>query len=134
PRKRRQRNQTVRQLHPFRLHELWVKKFKNLEDYSIRFDPEHALDVLLGWNGTGKSNLFEVLIVIFRDLYKWQVKDRWLPEPSLDGYRIRYQIGGRLVEIGWDKERRRPEPMVGRLRDGPHFAKCKREEMPLPHF
>ena len=130
----RPRSRGTKQIHPFRLHELWVKKFKNLEDYVVRFESEHALDVLLGWNGTGKSNLFEVLIVIFRDLYKWQVKDKWQPEPSLEGYRIRYEIDGRLVEINWDKNLRRPEPVVGRLSAQPHLVKCKREETPLPHF
>ncbi len=123
---------------PLRLHELWVKRFKNLENYLVTFDPEHALDVLLGWNGTGKSNLFEVLIAIFRDLHKWQTKDNWTPQEGLDGYRIRYEIDGRLVEIEWDIHSRRPVATVAEQHRGKisqsEFQKCKREDIPLPHF
>lgn len=123
---------------PLRLHELWVKRFKNLEDYLVTFDPQHALDVLLGWNGTGKSNLFEVLIAIFRDLHKWQTKDKWTPQEGLEGYRIRYEIDGRLVEIKWDIHSRRPVAIVAEQHRSkvsePEFQKCKREEIPLPHF
>lgn len=123
---------------PLRLHELWVKKFKNLEDYIVIFDPRHALDVLLGWNGTGKSNLFEVLIVIFRDLYKWQSKDKWTPQEGLEGYRIRYEMDGRIVEITWDSDSRRPTAKVAIQRNDDaseaDFEVCKREEIPLPHF
>jgi restriction endonuclease S subunit len=134
-RKRRKRRAVAtKPIHPFRLHELWVKRFKNLEDYLVKFDRQHALDVLLGWNGTGKSNLFEVLIVIFRDLHHWQVKDKWRPQNGLEGYRIRYEIGGRLVEVAWDLTLRRPQTELGRVRSKATLQKCRREDLPLPHF
>jgi hypothetical protein len=47
----------------FRLIKLWLEDFKNLKDYTVHFDPAHGLDVVLGWNGTGKSNLFEALVI-----------------------------------------------------------------------
>lgn len=43
-------------------------RFKNLKDVSIDFDQEHWITVLIGWNGTGKSNVLEALATIFRDL------------------------------------------------------------------
>src|ERR1700721_3144209 len=78
----------------FRLVELWLDDFKNLSDYSIRFDPRQGLDVILGWNGTGKSNLLEALVVIFRDLNDWCDKNRW-PEKPLNAFRLSYQIDER---------------------------------------
>jgi predicted ATPase len=42
--------------------------FKNLKNVSIDFDQEHWITVVIGWNGTGKSNVLEALATIFRDL------------------------------------------------------------------
>ena len=48
----------------------WLKlpKYKNLIDFEIHFDETQATTVVLGRNGTGKSNLLEALVEIFRDL------------------------------------------------------------------
>lgn len=43
-------------------------QFKNLKNISIDFDQEHWITVVIGWNGTGKSNVLEALATIFRDL------------------------------------------------------------------
>jgi energy-coupling factor transporter ATP-binding protein EcfA2 len=43
-------------------------KFKNLEDFKIDIDENSMETVLIGLNATGKSNLMEALVVIFRDL------------------------------------------------------------------
>ena len=43
-------------------------QFKNLKDVIIDFDQEHWVTVVIGWNGTGKSNVLEALATIFRDL------------------------------------------------------------------
>jgi len=56
-----------------------------------RFSPAHGLDVILGWNGTGKSNLFESLVIIFRDLHVWSEKNRW-PDNPMNGFRLCYEI------------------------------------------
>ena len=37
----------------FRLTHLWLEEFKNLVDYTVRFDDSHSIDIVLGWNGTG---------------------------------------------------------------------------------
>nr|MBA3924273.1 restriction endonuclease subunit S [Nostocaceae cyanobacterium] len=65
----------------FRLVELWLEDFKNLADYTVHFDPSHSIDIVLGWNGTGKSNLFEALVIIFRDLHRWSEKNQWTQKP-----------------------------------------------------
>lgn len=43
-------------------------QFKNLKNVTIDFDQEHWVTVVIGWNGTGKSNVLEALAIIFRDL------------------------------------------------------------------
>lgn len=43
-------------------------QFKNLKNVIIDFDQDHWVTVVIGWNGTGKSNVLEALAIIFRDL------------------------------------------------------------------
>ena len=51
-----------------RIKELEIGNFKNLRDVSVEFDSDQLSTVLIGRNGTGKSNLLEALVVLFRDL------------------------------------------------------------------
>lgn len=39
----------------FRLVELWLEDFRNLKDYTVRFDPTHGLDVIQGEGGRCKN-------------------------------------------------------------------------------
>lgn len=41
-------------------------QFKNLSDFRIDFDEASEMTVMVGRNGTGKSNLLETLTIIFR--------------------------------------------------------------------
>lgn len=54
-----------------KLDYLYVGQFKNLRDFRVDFDenPNELFTVVLGQNGLGKSNLLEILVVIFRDLF-----------------------------------------------------------------
>jgi hypothetical protein len=120
----------------FRLVDLWLGEFKNLHDYSISFDPSQGIDVVLGWNGTGKSNLFEALVIIFRDLHAWWERNRW-PSPSVGAFRLKYQIDGKMVRIDWQPQSaRRPEVHVAPLPNGDSddWTPLKREDLPLPRF
>lgn len=121
----------------FRLVTLWLEDFKNLKNYEIRFDPSQGMNVVLGWNGTGKSNLFEALVIIFRDLHRWWEKNQWTGEP-MAAYRLAYEMDGLLVEIDWSPPRsKRPEARVVTIHeDGSHgdSRALKREEIPLPRF
>lgn len=51
-----------------RLDKLWIEDFKNLRDFTIDFDEDRTTTVLIGHNATGKSNLVEALVIIFRNL------------------------------------------------------------------
>jgi predicted ATPase len=55
-----------------RLDYLKIDHFKNLNGFAVDLDEKckEPVTVVLGRNGSGKSNLFEALIIIFRDLIK----------------------------------------------------------------
>lgn len=38
-------------------------QFKNLKNVTIDFDQDHWVTVVIGWNGTGKSNVLEALAI-----------------------------------------------------------------------
>lgn len=84
-----------------RINGLAIKEFRNLKNFSIDFTPEgkdadgnsqkfnsHAI---IGQNGSGKSNLLEAIIIIFRDL---DLKNK--PEFT---YTLTYEVRGHTVEI-----------------------------------
>jgi len=47
-----------------KLKYLWVSDFKNLKDFEISFSSDSSYSVLVGRNGTGKSNLLELIVLI----------------------------------------------------------------------
>ncbi|WP_411086211.1 AAA family ATPase [Streptomyces sp. 061-3] len=51
-----------------RITRVKVDSFKNLQDFEIHLDKDAAVSVLVGRNGSGKSNLLEALTIIFRDI------------------------------------------------------------------
>jgi predicted ATPase len=74
-----------------RIKSLKIRQFKNLREFEVAFDPEQLTTVLLGQNGTGKSNLLEAMVVIFRDLD--------LGEPPSLEYDIEYECRGRRIHV-----------------------------------
>jgi predicted ATPase len=76
-----------------RLRSLYIGDFKNLRDFNIRFSNEKRswVTVVLGWNGAGKSNLIEALVIIFKELDLKQA-------PSFS-YRIEYECDDCVVTI-----------------------------------
>lgn len=74
-----------------RVKELKIRQFKNLRDFEVQFDQASLTTVVLGQNGTGKSNLLEALVRIFRDLDLGEL-------PSFE-YEISYECRGRKIHI-----------------------------------
>lgn len=74
-----------------RLDLLSVDGFKNLNNVSIAFDKEEMSTVLVGLNGTGKSNVLEALVTIFKCLD--------LREAIHFRCFLRYECSGHIVEI-----------------------------------
>src|SRR4051794_39690709 len=84
-----------------RVRSLYLPAFKNLREFKIEFEDTAPLAVLVGRNGTGKSNVIEALTVIFRDL------DLGLSTPF--SYRLEYTCRNHLVLLEYeagDGERR----------------------------
>ncbi|MFH7320890.1 AAA family ATPase [Desulfurivibrio sp. D14AmB] len=81
-----------------RLTSLYIGQYKNLRDFSLSFDGSSFIDVFVGKNGTGKSNLFEALIEIFRHIVEFD-RDKAACEFN---YRIGFEIDGKATELGWN--------------------------------
>lgn len=61
-------------------------RFKNLNQVRVEFDKDNLMTVIVGCNGSGKSNVLEALVSIFRNLD--------LGEAPPFSYVIRYRLGG----------------------------------------
>ncbi|MEJ2884583.1 AAA family ATPase [Pedobacter sp. GR22-6] len=51
-----------------RIDKVYIKKFKNLIEFDIDIDENQWENIFLGQNATGKSNFFEALVLIFKNL------------------------------------------------------------------
>jgi len=60
-------------------------RFKNLDQIRIEFDEKQLMTVVVGLNGSGKSNVLEALVSIFRNLD--------LGDSPLFAYEIKYKLG-----------------------------------------
>ena len=80
-----------------RLKSVFISQYKNLRNFSLDFDGSSFLDVFVGKNGSGKSNLFEALIEIFRHLDESRTAAVAFPFD----YRIHYEIDGTETSIEW---------------------------------
>ena len=74
-----------------RVLDLHLPNFKNLRDFSISFNDASSVGVLVGRNGTGKSNILEALTLIFRDLD--------LGKPASLDYTVSYVCRNRTIKI-----------------------------------
>jgi len=81
-----------------RLKSVYISHYKNLRDFSLNFDSSSFIDVFVGKNATGKSNLFEALIEIFRHVVEF---DREKHQVDFN-YRLTYEINGNETEISWN--------------------------------
>lgn len=77
-----------------KLDKLWIKDFKNLKDIEVDFDEDQLITVVIGWNGAGKSNLIEALVIIFRDLDLGNSPDF--------AYRLEYICRGNRIIVNAD--------------------------------
>lgn len=80
-----------------RIDRLTIARYRNLQNFEIDFDETQPTTVLLGRNGSGKSNLIEAIVEIFRDLESGVM-------PSFK-YSIVYFCNGKRIEIDADPQR-----------------------------
>lgn len=84
-------------------------QFKNLKDVAIDFDQDHWVTVVIGWNGTGKSNVLEALAIIFRELISPK------KTPKIDfSFNLSYRIGveSEVIHIQIDHDPDRKEAFL----------------------
>lgn len=74
-----------------RIEDVRVTGLRNLQDFSVHFEESQFTSVLIGENGTGKSNLLEAIVRIFRDLD--------LGERPDFGFEITYHCRGQRVRV-----------------------------------
>jgi predicted ATPase len=77
-----------------RISYLKIDRFKNLNgfDMDLADASEEPMMVVLGRNGAGKSNLFEALVIIFRDLIGGRITTDF-------GYDLRYTLQAGAVAV-----------------------------------
>lgn len=72
-----------------KINKLYIKKYKNLEG-TYTFDKSNGYIALIGLNGSGKSNLLELISKIFKIIYKL------CPTNILGDFSFEYEIDGHI--------------------------------------
>jgi AAA15 family ATPase/GTPase len=72
-----------------RLDYVRIGGFKNLNGVEVDFEESQLTTVIIGENGTGKSNLIEALVRIFRDID--------LGERTPFSYEVHYLIRSNMI-------------------------------------
>lgn len=80
-----------------RLDRLSIPSYRNLRSFEIDFDESQPTTVLLGRNGSGKSNFIEAIVEIFRDLESGGA--------SAFAYTLEYACRDHKIKIDADPER-----------------------------
>jgi predicted ATPase len=112
-----------------RLGRLSIPSYRNLRSFQIDFDETQPTTVLLGRNGTGKSNLIEAIIEIFRELE--------LGQPTSFAYELKYECWGRGIQVVCDPEkssRRLAIEVDGQPIAASQFREAPSEYLPLHIF
>jgi len=75
-----------------------ITEYKNLKNFKLNFDGESFIDLFVGKNGSGKSNLFEAIIEVFRHLYEFDKTN----DKSIFNYKIQYDLIDKEVTVEWN--------------------------------
>ena len=75
-----------------KLKKLQIKKYKNLIDFTVDFESGKGLSILIGNNGSGKSNVLEAISGIFVNAYSAKAIHKFV-------YSLTYEIKGNEVKL-----------------------------------
>lgn len=75
-----------------KLKKLYIKQYKNLKDFTIDFEAGNGLSILVGNNGSGKSNVLEAISGVFANAYSAEATHRFV-------YYLIYEIKGSKVKL-----------------------------------
>lgn len=76
-----------------KLKSLWIQEYKNLKDFQLDFEKGNNLSILIGNNGSGKSNVLEAISGIFTE---------WYGVPAsifYTDYKIEYEYDGKYIVL-----------------------------------
>lgn len=73
-----------------RIKKLYITGYKNLHNLTLDFEAGNGLTMLIGNNGSGKSNILEAISGIFHDAYK-ESSERKINGADCE-YRIEYSF------------------------------------------
>lgn len=93
-----------------KLKRLEIKKYKNLIDFSADFESGKGLSILIGNNGSGKSNVLEAISGIFVNAYSAKAIHKFVysltyeikvKEVKLEQtiYRCQYYVDGKVIAV-----------------------------------
>ena len=77
-----------------RIKHIYISEYKNLKEFTLDFEGDSFIDVFVGKNGTGKPNLFEAIIEIFKHLFE----DDY--EVNFD-FKLKYEQESNDIFIAW---------------------------------
>lgn len=77
-----------------KLQRLHIKGFRNIDDLDLDLSSQNGLSVLIGNNGSGKSNILEAVVAIFASLYSKSKRFT----PTFD-YEVEYTIQETSVKV-----------------------------------
>lgn len=80
-----------------RIKSIYISNYKNLKNFSINFTGNSFIEVFVGKNGTGKSNLFEALLEVFKHLFEEDYSINF-------SYKLQYELSEDSIFIHWDWE------------------------------
>jgi len=83
-----------------RLKRLQIQGYKNLSDFKIDFEDDNLINIFVGKNGSGKSNVLEALIEIFNSVFDTKKNG----QPDGFAYKLQYEIDGSEVELTANEE------------------------------
>ena len=83
-----------------RLKHVKIQGYKNLTNFELDLDTDNFINIFVGKNGSGKSNLLEALIKIFDAIY--DNKKNGIPGGNLY-YGMQYEIDGRETDLAVDE-------------------------------
>jgi len=80
-----------------RLKSVWISEYKNLKGFSVDLDIDNFIEVFVGKNGSGKSNFFEALILIFQHFFD----EKKIPNFY---YTLSYNLDNSLFILNWNAD------------------------------
>ena len=109
-----------------RLDWFWIGDYKNLKDVTVDFDQAQWVTVVIGWNGTGKSNVLEALATLFRDLVLGESLAGTKNRPTFP-YKLRYECRGIWVFIDADPHRGKDAYLIRVVDQGDQEQSAKKQ-------